>query len=205
MFFLYGLRSTKGKPIEAKEVCPSCGKEHTVYVYPYYEYFHIFWIPIFPVSKQIVVACVSCDKVFNVNKKDLNKDIKSQMKTPKWHFIGLVFMLIFFSYIVYWLSSGQKEAVANMSYYIENPQVGDVYEVQSGYEEYTLMKVAAVKNDTIFLRRNKYVVDNYRGIDKLRESYIDSFNLETDLYTKTEMKEKAEANVLRKITRYEEP
>ena len=83
--------------------CGHCSNVETVHIYVFQKYFHIFWIPFFPIGQRTVSQCTFCKEVREPNQMpesyiEALSDIKQQAKTPWWAFIGLgligLFMLV---------------------------------------------------------------------------------------------------------------
>lgn len=97
MFILFGARSTKVDQEYLDGVsCPHCNTNGNLLVSRYSRYFHIFWIPFFPVSKSTVAECTHCRKSFHsreftpsMETKAWNRGLNRPAKTPIWQFVGL--------------------------------------------------------------------------------------------------------------------
>ena len=110
MLFFFGI---KGKSVHSElmkgQSCTHCQQEETTYANFISRYFHLFWIPVFPVGKKAVSVCSHCKQV--LTKKEMPaeyrtvvKQLKSSAKIPVWHFsgliIGAVLVLFFFAMII---------------------------------------------------------------------------------------------------------
>ena len=74
--------------------CGNCSNANTVYMYVFQKYFHLFWIPVFPIGQRTVSQCTFCKQVLEPNQmpdsySDDFYNVKAQAKTPWWAFIGL--------------------------------------------------------------------------------------------------------------------
>lgn len=94
MIFFFGTRSTQVAAQQAKTNCAYCQQE-AVWLFVYQHYFHIFWIPVFPLWKSTVSSCGHCKQT--LTKKaflpELQEDyikVKQQAKTPWWTFSLLI-------------------------------------------------------------------------------------------------------------------
>ena len=108
MFFVKG----KGKifirifePLFYK--CPYCDAESTTEVYFYSYYFHVFWIPVFPIRKIATAKCTECDTLRSEERfgPKLVDSVNEEMKSVKhpfysWTLLILVGALILFAIIV---------------------------------------------------------------------------------------------------------
>ena len=65
----------------------------------YSNYYHIFWIPIFPFDKEVSVACTKCAlrrHGLSFNQRLINnfEEIKNQYKHPWYTYIGISTFLL---------------------------------------------------------------------------------------------------------------
>lgn len=80
--------------------CSKCGKKEVV-ISLFQKYFHILWIPIFPIKKAAATQCTSCRNVelkgdFTEEVKELELQMKKKYRTPFWTFAGLYSAIVFF-------------------------------------------------------------------------------------------------------------
>ena len=170
MNFIFGTRGTSGSPIHTGHPCPACGKEDSILMIPHQRYFHLLWVPLFPTTKHFTPVCCSCGTSFTIQQFPVTDEIRSQFKTPRWTFVvpsvvGIlaVFILVFVSI---YLISGEVDIKDK----VENPQIGDVYHVKYGENEYSLMKVASFTADSIYFylspgRTEKSGLEMMSGVD----------------------------------------
>ncbi|TPN87227.1 zinc-ribbon domain-containing protein [Aquimarina algicola] len=81
--------------------CSFCKNRDTFMVTTFGKYFHLFWIPLFPVSRTSVAECQHCKRTFREREftsemlralQKLNKKIP--VKRPLWHSIGGILALV---------------------------------------------------------------------------------------------------------------
>lgn len=97
-FIVFGTKATKltEKRLNANTSCPYCQRKSSFIVNGKANYFHLFWIPVIPLGKELYVQCVYChNKYF---KKDFAEDVKKavqleNIRRPIWHFIVPAFLL----------------------------------------------------------------------------------------------------------------
>ncbi len=77
--------------------CPHCNTQNNMWIQGYKKYFHVFWIPFFPIGKKVYTVCGLCKGAFE--KREIQNqelitsftDFKNNhIKTPWYHFIGLI-------------------------------------------------------------------------------------------------------------------
>lgn len=147
------LFGTRGKRLEIVEDrvcrCPSCGQgpmAHNVFQ----QYFHIWYIPVFPIGRKVVSKCLSCGKEFqehqlppaNVSQAKMNV----MKRTPVWTFAGL--FLIAIGAIALTINDFKRSARTSDD--ASNPELGYAFLVkdEGGFMYY---QVAKVNSDSIFL------------------------------------------------------
>lgn len=101
---IFGTKTIPQKTLRIKnETCQHCSKIDTTTYTVATEYFHIFWIPTFPLPKKYSVYCEFCRNIF------VNDEIKpnlylviqafsKQIKTPIYYWVGTLFIV--FSIII---------------------------------------------------------------------------------------------------------
>lgn len=109
MLFIFGSRNSylKDVPYSEGDACPKCGNDHSFLIKTQSTYFHLFWVPVFPISKKHELHCRQCNQIYRV--ASLPADLKVKVdrtiaqggiKRPLWHSCGclviLAFMLISF-------------------------------------------------------------------------------------------------------------
>ena len=102
---VFGARASKIKKFETLFIkCAYCEKRgiHTISIFG--SYFHVYWIPVFPIGKKGVAECTSCKRT--TEEKDFSPELKSQYveeklntKRPFWYWSGLYIIAIFFGLI----------------------------------------------------------------------------------------------------------
>lgn len=92
--------------------CPSCEGYNLADIMVISKYFHFFWIPIFPMEKDLNVICKTCGlKRYGMN-FDSNiisnyNEIKAKFKHPWFTYIGTTIFLLIFISIIFVLIFGQ--------------------------------------------------------------------------------------------------
>ena len=157
---IFGSNSSHLKSEHLQEIaCPHCQTTDSIDISVFGKYAHVFWIPFFPMGKAGASHCQHCkqtlkEKEMPENFKAAFKSFKSQLKTPVWHFSGLVIVILFIGWSVYAGNQNKKENQV----FINQPQVGDVYEYKTDTDYYSLMKVTAVEGQNIIFVANDYEV-----------------------------------------------
>lgn len=98
---IFGTGSSTINPKKLKGgSCPYCKTENNMWIQGYRKYVHVFWIPFFPIGKKVYLVCGHCKGAFE--KKEIQnqellqnfEDYKNnQVKTPYYHFIGLILLI----------------------------------------------------------------------------------------------------------------
>jgi hypothetical protein len=94
MFIIFGIRSSRIKNISKRGYnCLHCLSQDSVHVFYYVKYFHIFYIPVFPISRYAVSACGHCKQALNYYQ--MSNSLKEaadtdKPKIPVKYFAGLI-------------------------------------------------------------------------------------------------------------------
>jgi len=153
MLLLHGRRKMKIKQYEDKLVgCEECLNLGVRYIV-YQEYYHVFFIPVFPFPlKTIKSYCLKCN---SYNEKKSNHYL-AKTKTPFYMYSGIIlFLCLIVSAFVTAVIDKKVEKE-----YIYNPKPGDVYCLRNKHNNttsYYLLKVRSIKLDTIELIQNAYM------------------------------------------------
>ena len=124
---IFGHRARVGEPKPLPgAVCKSCTKGNLSLV-TIFRYFHIYWIPFFPLARNFAAVCDHCQKHYShAELKEFQTAFGAgNLKfdpIPKNHFAGLALaMCIVAAFVV----SAQRET-ENTKMYAANPQAGDI-------------------------------------------------------------------------------
>ena len=159
MIFLYGKRKVRIKKYDDYNIkcenCNSCEQRFSVYQ----EYFHIFFIPIFPLGfKMIKSVCLKCNDTFNEEKK---KHYLSITRTPLYLYTGIILFIGLIVAIVIANINTQKQKAE----YVANPKINDVYLIREDENKtatYYFLKIKNIEIDTVellhsYLQYNRFI------------------------------------------------
>lgn len=84
--------------------CDYCHTQQAQEITQFGQYFHIFWIPFFPIGRKTFAECTHCKRTigkreFTPELRNALNDHKSSIKRPVWHWAGLIlvaFLVLFF-------------------------------------------------------------------------------------------------------------
>lgn len=192
-----GRRKTQIASENISNTCSYCGKNNSLQITVFQEYFHFFWIPFFPTKKTSVTKCSHCQNVVQQGKflKDGSSNyLTSNSKVPIWTFSGLILIAVF---VFVGITEGQKREQREIAY-ITNPKKGDVYEIKVKIHFYTLYKVDAVKSDTVYVLTHKEKVIKRRKLSDLKDT---DFTQERLSIPKSDLKNMLEEYVIIGIRR----
>ncbi|MBG6128663.1 hypothetical protein IWQ47_000647 [Aquimarina sp. EL_43] len=81
--------------------CPYCNTENNMWIQGYRKYFHVFWIPFFPIGKKVYSVCGHCKGAFEEREfqnqqltQSFNDFKNNHIKTPWYHFTGLTILVM---------------------------------------------------------------------------------------------------------------
>ncbi|HMG89829.1 MAG TPA: hypothetical protein VK589_07210 [Chryseolinea sp.] len=195
MIFIYGRRKAKIKKtsdhVGSCTTCNSIGLEFEIYR----DYFHLFWIPLFPIgSKESKVYCTKCGKPNNFNPRV--KHFESVTRTPIYLYSGLLICSMLVATLVFANINTQKEKAV----FIADPKVGDVYRIRKDINDstyYYFLRIARIQSDTVIVYPN--TLQYFGFITKLNDD--DHFVTQELFYTKTELKELLEKGEINSVER----
>ena len=172
------------------EQCPNCGASNSVQLYVIQKYAHVFWVPFFPTGKSLVSQCSNCKQALKLKEMPSSmalssNNLKSQSKTPVWTFAGLALVAVFvtFGFI------NEKKNDEKNSRLVLTPQTGDIFEIKTGQNQYTLYKIDYVQGDSVFIRINNYETNKVTGLDDLKRKGENAYSEDVFSVTKTQLKE----------------
>jgi hypothetical protein len=172
---VYGTKATHLSTTQAlTETCTNCSATGEMYINVFSRYAHIFWIPLFPAGKIVESTCDNCKQTLAYKKmpeplKLEATNAKSSVKTPIWHFVGLLLL----AGVILWASYQNGQNKLENEAFISAPAIGDVYEYKVEKGSYSTLKVIEVTNDSVFVSENEFVINKsnkLHTIDKL-ENY----------------------------------
>jgi hypothetical protein len=151
-----------------KSVCPYCKTYGDIRLYVAQPYVRIFFLPGRPLKKEVSATCLTCDErfspaLFTENLRQRYEGLKK--RAPWWMYSGIsicLFLIVGVFYVI--IDMKQQEAID-----IQKPGVGDLYTLKLSEKEFTLLKVTAVKGDSVSLVQNQFVHDNGDVYNSLSE------------------------------------
>lgn len=100
MFFIFGTNTTRlaAEPISMN--CNYCHQENTMALVHNQRYFHIFWIPLFPLWRESFSTCTHCKQLLKLNQMDPELkaqalSTRKQLRTPWFTYIILLVIVLF--------------------------------------------------------------------------------------------------------------
>ena len=123
-------------------------------------YFHIFWIPLFPYSKKVYPYCPGTDREINQHDlsqkaKDRIKEEKRNFRMPPQMFAGFAVIALLISYAFYANYERNQEIDGNLA----DIQPSDVVVFKNEDRTYSYAKVISVSADTLFFQFSNYVLE----------------------------------------------
>jgi hypothetical protein len=199
---IYGTSRKKLSSETVMEKCPNCGNQFCVDVIIYQKWFHVFWIPIVPNGKVGVSQCSKCNQVLTPNQMSPNlkmtyDHLLKQAKAPIWTYSGIaliVGLIVFFTINDFMNDAKNKK-------FVLAPQKGDIFEVKTKDNFYTLYKVENVQGDSVFVRFNDYEATRAAGLADLKRKGDEAYSPVIFSFSKQEIKEMYDKGELLNIDR----
>jgi len=169
--------------------CPNCGAYNSVQLYVLQKYAHVFWIPFFPTGKSIVSQCNNCKQALKLKEMPSSMalssgNLKSQSKTPVWTFAGLALVV---ALVTLGIINDKKKDEKN-SRLVLAPHTGDIFEIKTDQDQYTLYKIDDVQGDSVFIRINNYETNKLTGLDDLKRKGETAYSEDVFSITKADLK-----------------
>ena len=159
MLLIYGKRRIRIKKYDDFHIkCDNCNSHEQRFLV-YQEYFHLFFIPIFPFGvKTIKSVCLKCNDTFNGEKKNHYLSIT---RTPIYLYTGIILLVGLITTLVITNITTQKQKAE----YVANPKINDVYLIRDNENKsttYYFLKIKNIDNDTVellhsYLQYNHFV------------------------------------------------
>ena len=166
MFIFFGTRTSRidVKPLQSNTECPNCKSQNSFLAGSFGSYFHIFWIPIVPISQKTILQCNHCQETYEAH--ELPDNIKHVLENdqrvapprwPIWHGCGcLIIMLLVFIGLI----------AGTVGYLID--QVETLEDVREEYLEADLDKTTSepdIENDSLSYYLKGCINLSIEGID----------------------------------------
>jgi len=148
MIFIHGKREIRIKKYDDYHIkcanCDSYGQRFSVYQ----KYFHVFWIPTFPLGKKTIQSvCLNCNDTFNEEQKNYYLSIT---RRPIYLYTGLIlFVGLIIAFVIGYVIT-QKQRIEHVA----NPKINDVYlnrENENDSKIYYFSKIKNIDVDTVEL------------------------------------------------------
>jgi hypothetical protein len=199
---VYGIRTKQLAKEILTDKCPNCGTQNTVELYVFQKYAHVFWIPFFPSGKAAVSQCSHCKQVLKQKEMPASfrasyENVKLQAKTPIWTFSGLALVAALITIAVI---SDKKKDERNAKLILA-PQKGDIFEIKTKDNQYTLYKVDTIQGDSVLIRPNNYEVNKETGLNDLKRKGETAYSEDLFAIHKKELKEMLESGEIIDIER----
>lgn len=160
MLFILGTKSYNSKVGEIENFnCPKCFSNTQLNYTLSGRYTFLTFIPLFPVDKEILTFCDHCDEEIQPYQLEENTNIEikrikkeSILTAPFWTYTGSIILIGALFYGIYSYINSKD----NSKIYLQNPIVGDVYNVKMSNGYYTTYRIDKISKDSIFVTINDY-------------------------------------------------
>ncbi|HEX6426483.1 MAG TPA: hypothetical protein VF008_02310 [Niastella sp.] len=200
---IFGTRTSSYRKNNAiSSQCSHCGNPASIHLQFATRYFHIFWIPIFPIGTIGLSECTHCKKAMYRNEMPpamqvVYKEARQKSKTPLKFFSGLLLAGVFFVLVVFAVFFDRNNSTA----WIQAPRAGDVYEVKEA-EGYTLYKVVGLHDDSVTLVPHQFIVEKSSRLRKLKREHPDDYdNTSQFSIVRKDLKAMYDARTIKKVNR----
>jgi hypothetical protein len=186
---IFGMKAHQLAKETLFESCQNCKTQNSIDLFIFQKYAHVFWLPFFPLGKIAVTQCQHCKQSLTQNEMPPSfiisaDDLKSKTNVPFWTFTGLAIVALFF--LVEIISDNKQDAKNNKL--ILSPQPGDIFEVKTTDNQYSLFKIQTVTSDSVFIRLNQYQTNMESGLGSLKRKGDSSYSDEIFSIARAQLK-----------------
>ena len=165
MLLIYGRRTAIIKKCtDSQQACNSC-KAFDLDVKVYRDYYHLFFLPFFPIGEKTVkIHCNNCKQPIRLD--TMQKHYESISRTPFYLYTGPILFSGLILILIDANLNTQKEKVK----FVENSKVGDVYRIRKDTNNsttYYFLRVVNINADTVSVYHNNLEYNGF--ISKLNE------------------------------------
>ncbi len=160
-------RSTKISSV----ACPNCHSANAVQLNVLFKYLHFFFIPCLPLSKIGSGVCTHCGQVLqpHMMPEPMRNELQVLLKSrpiPLWSFVGLA---LFIGLIVFG-ENQEKKVKKDTAVFILDPKKGDILTIKLFKDEFSLLKIDSIRDDSLYLTMSNYVSEKeYQAINIKRK------------------------------------
>lgn len=197
---IYGTGGKKLLTEQLNDNCPQCESDNSLEITIAAKYFHVFWIPFFPIGKTSAVYCEKCGYTSEIpsTSEQINaksEELESKLSAPAYLSSGLVITLLV---IIFFVFRGIEKNKGTEEY-IYNPMAGDIYEIKTINDSYSLLRIEAVFNDSVYLCFHEIEVEDKSDLTELKTKK--RWMKERFVYLKPELVQKYEEGYILSINR----
>lgn len=178
---IFGTNRAKLKFKRADYVqCDKCKKSDKIVFGIMGEYFHVWYVPAFPVRKTGFAVCGNCDAKYGIKnmpvylKSKFNEVLKSTKH--KWWEFSLIYVFVFIAVSLFISLSNNKNK--NLEY-LASPIVQDVYHYKmidfKGNFTYSSYLVDSITTDSVYVIPNNFMTDLPSQINSINK--LENFSL----------------------------
>jgi len=156
LIFGSGTKTLGSKKLQL-ENCPNCDANN-LHITCVVKYFHIFWIPTFPLERMAYPKCQNCGQEPRItNQKTIDKirQEKKSFQYPLYLYSGFGAIALLIAFVFYIFYEHDQRVTEN----IQNVKSMDVIVFESSAGEYSFGRVTEVRNDTVFMNLSNYYFD----------------------------------------------
>lgn len=192
MFIIYGRKKARIKQFtNTRDSCKSC-RSFDLNVKVYKDYYHVFFIPFFPVGeKTFDIRCNNCGEP---NRDTSLQNHYAQITRPPFYlFSGLILVVALLGSLFLYIESNRNERVK----FVAAPQVGDVYGIRKDGNHYFL-RLSHIMGDTVLVYHSNLLYTRF-----VSQMQKDDYFVKDDewIYTKKELNEMMEKDEIIAVER----
>jgi zinc-ribbon family len=196
MFLIHGRRKIRVKKYSYHQApCDNC-KALDIEVEVYKEYFHIFFIPVFPVmEKSTKMRCNNCGQVIRISA--VEKHFEGITRNPIYLYSGLILVAGLIVTAIFTIRHTQNEEAA----FIASPKIDDVYLMYSKEKTktpYYFLQVSRINGDSVAVKHNKMMYSSFVSKFDNKDYFME---YEEIVFTKQALKKMLDDDEIRSVKR----
>src|SRR4051812_24323375 len=169
LMIVYGWRSAVLGTEPISHTCSACNGDSLTFI-AYQKYAHIYWIPFFPLGKQVFLKCARCNHL--VERKDMTGEEKaviaaplSKARTPVWSFS---FCAVLAAVIGGGLALDRRAEFRTAAYH-KDPRPGDLVVLRAQLDPahpFQVVRVNKIEGESLDLSFSNYAYTTLDGAKK---------------------------------------
>lgn len=184
-------------------ICPQCSTKGSLVFMVFSRYWHIYWLPMFPIGRTGGCQCGQCGTQWL--HKDMNRAMRVEydslrgLSVPRiWEFSGLLLAGVLAGLIASYVENQPPDDDPRE---IGTPMVGDVYWLRTPHRNWSCMRIVRLSDDSVYVQPSALEVQKVLHVAKLNQE--GTYSDDTVGYARTEIEEMYAQGTIYNVSRTE--